>query len=69
MAIAIASGRRAVTVELRIPKLRNGCYLPGFLEPPLIVLVEIRRAFLSTDIRNCPLGDTKNCPGIDQSFL
>jgi hypothetical protein len=24
---------------------------------------------VSTDIRNCPLGDTKNCPGIDQSFL
>jgi transposase-like protein len=35
---------RAVTVELRIPKLLKGCYLPGFLEPPLILLVEIRRA-------------------------
>jgi hypothetical protein len=34
---------RAFTVELHIPKL-----LPGFLEPPLILLVEIRRAFFST---------------------
>jgi transposase-like protein len=25
---------RAGTVELRIPKLRNGSYFPGFLEPP-----------------------------------
>ena len=24
---------RAGTVELRIPKLRKGCYFPGFLEP------------------------------------
>ena len=24
---------RAGTVELRIPKLRRGCYFPGFLEP------------------------------------
>jgi transposase-like protein len=26
-------GRRAGTVELRIPKLRKGSYFPGFLEP------------------------------------
>lgn len=26
-------GTRAGTLELRIPKLRKGCYFPGFLEP------------------------------------
>jgi transposase-like protein len=31
--IATGTGRRAGTVELRIPKLRKGSYFPGFLEP------------------------------------
>lgn len=32
-AIGTAIGRRAGTVDLRIPKLRNGSYFPAFLEP------------------------------------
>jgi hypothetical protein len=37
--ISCRERRRApFTVELRIPKLRKGCYFPGFLEPPLICL-------------------------------
>jgi transposase-like protein len=32
-ATATATGRRAGTVELRIPKLRRGSYFPAFLEP------------------------------------
>lgn len=32
-ATAAGTGRRAGTVELRIPKLRKGSYFPGFLEP------------------------------------
>ena len=33
MATGTATGRRARTVELHIPKLRKGSYFPGFLEP------------------------------------
>jgi transposase len=47
--------------------LSTGCQwraLPKDLPPRSTV-----HGYLSTDIRNCPLGDTKNCPGIDQSFL
>jgi transposase-like protein len=36
---------RAGTVDLKVPKLRKGNYFPEFLEPPLILLVEIRQAF------------------------
>jgi transposase-like protein len=35
---------RAGTVELRIPKLRKGCYFPGFLEPVVRRMLLHRRA-------------------------
>ena len=37
MATRTATGTRAGTVELRIPKLRKGSYFPAFLEPRRMV--------------------------------
>ncbi len=56
---------RTITVELRIPKLRKGCYLPGFLEPPLILPVEIRRAFFRHGREGANCGNPGGlCPGV-----
>jgi transposase-like protein len=40
---------RAGTVELRIPKLRQGSYFPGFLEPRRMAEIEPARAIGSRE--------------------